>query len=198
MTHSDFHPLWESSYYVPGHDPCKRNFLIQIPCCEGHVTFLLAADWAKCGHRTCGPARHLRRGPMWEGEQEKSHHLSWGGELGNRVAGVEIEDGRRPWDRAGPHGLYPARQNHREDIYGSNKSQDEEKRIVLEDSDNKSEISKYPAVTEPRWWWAWAWKYAPPCLTSLDCPGFFTNTLWFPWCPDVGLDPGTSSFVSFL
>lgn len=33
-----------SLIYVPGHSPCKRKFLIQIPSWEDHVTFSLATD----------------------------------------------------------------------------------------------------------------------------------------------------------
>lgn len=85
--------------YVPGYSPHKRNFLIQIPCWEDHMTFPLAADWTKSGHLIKRPARTLCPGLMWADEKYWSDHCSWGGILWNNVAGVEDKDEESAWDR---------------------------------------------------------------------------------------------------
>lgn len=100
--------------YVPGHSPCKRKFLIQIPSWEDHVTFPLATDCTKSGHLTKRPARSLCRGLMREDEKDWLDHCSWGDKLWNKVAGVEDKDEESPWDRAEPCGLV-ASENHGKD-----------------------------------------------------------------------------------
>lgn len=136
---------WERSHYVSGHSSYKWKFLIQIP---HHEIFPLAADLAKSRHWTQRPPRNLCHGLMWKDEKDQSDHPSWGCELWNRVAGVEVED-----ERARPCGLLASQTQ-----CGSNRSQDEKRECHSKTFGNRWEISRYTEIIEPLQWWTWAWK----------------------------------------
>lgn len=49
----------------------------------------------------------------------------------------------------------------------------------------------------PPQWWTLAGRYAPVCLRTPDCPGFFTKHAVVFVMPDIELNLGTYSFLSW-